>query len=69
MSKKQLSPNHQSYLVRLWRDDPQGEWRVQIKHVTTGEEQFFSSLDRLFVYWYQATAVAPTTHQSNGETK
>jgi hypothetical protein len=41
---------YQSYLLRLWRDKRDGEWRASLSDVGTGELRHFPSIISLFAY-------------------
>jgi hypothetical protein len=38
---------YQSYLLRLWRETIDGEWRASLQNISTGQCQYFSSLPQL----------------------
>ena len=44
------SKQYQSYLLRIWKDDDQGEWRALLLTIPTQERRHFASLDALFKY-------------------
>ena len=47
-----------SFLIRLWRELPEATkpsvtdrgWLVQVEHIPSGEQAYFSSLEDLFVF-------------------
>jgi len=39
---------YQSYLLRLWRDSPQGAWYASVQSTASGEKQIFPDLAALF---------------------
>jgi hypothetical protein len=43
---------YQTYLLRLWRAQCQGEWqwRASLESPHTGERQWFASLEQAFAY-------------------
>lgn len=41
---------YQSYLLRLWRDNLQGEWRASLQNTVTCQQYFFPDLDTLWVF-------------------
>jgi hypothetical protein len=51
-------PEYTSFLIRLWREPPASlasqatgyEWLVQVEHISSGEKQYFASLDGLFAF-------------------
>ena len=57
-----LSP--QSYLLRLWRDEPGGRWRMSLQDVKSGERIGFADLERLFAYLRRLTKVAPDERET-----
>ena len=50
-------PFNESYLVRVWHDG--GAWRARITHIGNGEHRFFTSLEQLWLFWQEETAVTP----------
>jgi hypothetical protein len=52
-----LPENYQSYLLRLWRENPQGPWRASLQSTSTEQVYAFGSLDQLwaFLMSYAAT--------------
>lgn len=49
------SIHYQSYLLRLWRETPPGEWRASLQDVSTGNCHYFATLELLFTYLQQRT--------------
>ena len=47
---QEISHRYQSYMIRLWQDDLQTEWRASAQSVQTGEVIRFSNLDGLFEF-------------------
>lgn len=47
---------YQAYLIRLWRDSDQEPWRASAKQVITGQEFFFVSLEKLFLFLDERTS-------------
>jgi len=41
---------YQSYLLRMWRESVNGEWRASLQNVATSECQNFADLEALFAY-------------------
>jgi hypothetical protein len=39
---------YQSYLLRLWKDNEEGDWRAVLLSIPTQERRHFSSLRALF---------------------
>ena len=50
-------PFNESYVVRVWHDG--GSWRARITHIGNGEHRFFTSLEQLWLFWQEETAVFP----------
>lgn len=48
-------PFNESYLVRIWHDG--GAWRARITHIGDGKHRFFTSLEQLWLFWQEETAV------------
>jgi hypothetical protein len=44
----QSSDNYHAWVLRFWRENPQGSWRIALESVSTGERQGFSDLESLF---------------------
>jgi hypothetical protein len=60
-------PDYVSYLLRLWRasDGEDTVWRASLESPHTGERKGFASLDELFDFLRQQTAVS--SDSSGGE--
>lgn len=41
---------YQSYLLRLWRESIDGEWRASLQNIATGKCVNFSSMAQLCAY-------------------
>jgi hypothetical protein len=41
---------YQSYLLRMWRESLDGEWRASLQSVATSECRNFPDLEALFAY-------------------
>lgn len=39
-----------SYLLRLWRNGPNGGWRASLQSVQTGEQHMFADLESLLAF-------------------
>ena len=39
---------YQSYLLRMWRDDTDGEWRASLQNTKSCQMVYFSDLKSLF---------------------
>lgn len=44
---------YQSYLLRIWRESTDGEWRASLQNVVTGECHNFPNLQAMFDYLEQ----------------
>lgn len=44
------SGDYRAYLVRLWRDTPESEWRASAQSVTTGTIVRFANVKALCVF-------------------
>ena len=55
-----------AYLLRLWQvgSGKESTWRASLEDAHTGERQSFASLDELFRFLCQVTAVEPGTRES-----
>ncbi len=40
---------YQSYLLRVWKENPAGEWRATLQNVVSGECRHYASLTDLYV--------------------
>lgn len=47
---------YQSYLLRMWKENAEGDWRSSLQDVSSGECSTFISLDEMFVFLRQRTA-------------
>jgi hypothetical protein len=43
-------PYYQSYLLRLWREEPNGAWRVSLENITNGEKHGFAHFEQLVAF-------------------
>lgn len=41
---------YRSYLLRLWREKVDVDWRASLQNVLTGERHVFANLEQLFVF-------------------
>lgn len=41
---------YQAYLLRLWRDTTQSEWRASLQNTKTNQLFYFASLEALFKF-------------------
>jgi hypothetical protein len=41
---------YQSYMLRLWRESMDGDWRASLENITTGAKKNFSDLADMFVF-------------------
>ena len=42
--------NTQSFLVRLWRENPHDPWRVYVRNLQSNASQVFVTMNELFAY-------------------
>ena len=54
------------YLVRLWQDNSNGDWRASAQSVQGGETTRFADLEQLFVFLRRQTT-KPPPDESIGE--
>jgi hypothetical protein len=59
---------YQSYILRLWRESADGEWRASLQNVTSGDVKNFPSLSDLFMFICTKTEQPPIQTLLNGET-
>jgi hypothetical protein len=55
---------YQSYILRIWQDQPGGDWRSSLTDTRTQECTAFPNLSELFAFLIQATEkhnVLPTS--------
>jgi hypothetical protein len=45
--------SYQSYLLRVWREAPEGPWRASLENATSGEKRAFAQLEDLIDYLRQ----------------
>lgn len=52
--------HYQSYLLRLWRESPEAEWRIMLKDIGTEDRRMFASTEDLcaFLDEYMADVLA-----------
>ncbi|MFH1634327.1 MAG: hypothetical protein ABIG63_10015 [Chloroflexota bacterium] len=49
-------PNYVSFMVRLWREEPDKQgWLVQVEYIPNGEKKYFSSVEELFRFIREIT--------------
>jgi hypothetical protein len=57
------NPNYRSYLLRLWRDQPDAPWRAALQSTVTGERINFAEIPQMFGFLLATletpSAVAP----------
>ena len=46
----QDASTYQSYLLRLWRDNPQAAWRASVQSTATEEVRHFATVEELWAY-------------------
>ncbi|MEZ4621058.1 MAG: hypothetical protein R2867_36920 [Caldilineaceae bacterium] len=47
--------DYHSFLVRLWRETEQDQWRASLRSIQTNEERHFAHLEQLFLFLYMQT--------------
>lgn len=50
---------HHSYVVRIWRDEPDGRWCFSVQDVSTGDRQGFVDLDSFLTFFYNLVGNPP----------
>jgi rubrerythrin len=45
--------NQYSYLLRIWKDSSDGEWRASLKDLITMENHHFANLEAVFAHLCQ----------------
>ncbi len=62
-------PYYQSFLLRMWRERPNGVWRVSLENVTSGEKHGFAHLEQLVAFLERGEEAVreaqPTTPEEN----
>ncbi len=63
MSKRE----YMAYLLRLWRDNPDGPWRALLENPNSGERIGFATLPELFAFVETRTdgPTAPPSRQKD----
>lgn len=56
---------YQSYLLRLWRDNPQSPWRASLQSSATEELQHFATAEELWTYLMAQMADGDDSRESN----
>ncbi len=65
---KETSGLYKSYLLRIWRDSLEGEWRASLQDVVTCESRNFPNVTSMFEYLALETKTRSTTLKiQNGE--
>ena len=41
---------YESYILRLWRENPESEWRILLKEIDTGRQIVFANLEGLTAF-------------------
>ncbi|GIK56875.1 MAG: hypothetical protein HND44_06065 [Chloroflexi bacterium] len=57
MTTKPLPPSPlagQTFLLRLWQENPDAPWRVSLQHAVTGERWGFATLEALFSFLHHS---------------
>ena len=66
---------NETYLVRLWRDNPRSPWRATVHKVRTGEETHFARTEDMLAYLqtdmgaeaHAAGSARPATEQTRSQ--
>lgn len=60
---------YQSYLLRIWKEGPDLDWRASVQEIASGETRHFASLDGLleFLHCQTEARVSPPRLLSYGE--
>ena len=53
-------PNYNAYLIRLWQEGPDTEWRASAQSVSSGEKLYFATLAALFAFLETQTVETTT---------
>lgn len=53
------NPNYHSYLLRLWRDQPDEPWRAALQATATGERINFAEIPQMFEFLLATLAPPP----------
>lgn len=53
------NPNYRSYLLRLWRDQPDDPWRAALQSTATGERINFAEIPQMFEFLLATLATPP----------
>jgi hypothetical protein len=47
---RSLPDNYRSYLLRMWRDNPQGTWLASLQSTATEQVYVFADLEQLWAF-------------------
>jgi hypothetical protein len=64
-----LPPSYRSFLVRLWRDSPDGPWRGKVESIQSGETTHLESIEQVMRILRQAAGIVPPPAEANDESK
>lgn len=74
---KIITGRYQSFLLRMWRESPEGEWRATLQEVKTGNCHHFANLEDLMKFLtlrtgqpnlaLLATEDEPLTHEKKAD--
>lgn len=53
-----------SFLLRLWWEEGQQQWRASVEDARTGERRAFASVARLMAFLQQQTELPPPPHEA-----
>lgn len=60
-----LPSAYRSFLVRLWRDLPDGAWRGEVESIQSGELVHIGSLEEIIETIRQAAGISPPPMNCN----
>ena len=55
---KAIAARYHSFLLRMWRDDFEGDWRASLQDVKSGECHYFASLEAMINFLISKTGEA-----------
>jgi len=50
VTKRNKPAAYQSYLLRLWRNHPQGPWQASLQSTATEQIQHFAGIDQMWAF-------------------
>ncbi len=52
----ELNSDYQSYLLRIWKDSPEGDWHATLQDVFSSESRHYATLYELYVNLWEMTS-------------